>query len=71
MLHLHAILCLMCDPHALMLMLGRVCLQVLTGDSLNTARRICKDMGIGDTHCAIGAFRSQPPAAFIHLPISW
>lgn len=46
-------------------MLRRVWLQVLTGDSLNTARRICKDMGIGDTHCIMGARSSHLLAAFI------
>lgn len=28
--------------------------QVLTGDSLCVAKRICADMGIENTHCATG-----------------
>lgn len=29
-------------------------LQVLTGDSLCVAKRICADMGIDNTHCTTG-----------------
>lgn len=54
MLHSNTNLSLRCNLSQ-MLFLRPVWLQVLTGDSLNTARRICKDMGIGDTHCVLGA----------------
>jgi len=48
------------------------CKQVLTGDSLNTARRICKDMGIDNASCVTGEphHTAAPPSLHVDMQFS-